>query len=154
MINRNMGCKFINTCTEECTQYTKHCKYYHHHIARDRMEDPYLRTRVWAHGSLSSHKLEGYVIDEDVDIDFVSELLLSTNYICPICNKSMTHSVGHGAGPSSPTLDDINNSHHLFRGNLRVICHACNVMKGARADAEWLAEMELRIRNLKKLLED
>lgn len=109
------------------------------------------RASRWASESLRRHKRMGYKIDDDVTGTVIKQLLLNTEYICPICGVKMEH--GDGCiTPVSPTLDDIENTHHLQLSNIRVICHACNTMKGARSDKAWLEAMKVRIFNLERIV--
>lgn len=139
------SCKYREECIIEECPGTRHCSNY------DKFYVLHNYPMRWANGSLWSHKKAGdYVIDDDVDTKYIASLLLDTNYICPICRKGMSKNQA-SSGPCSPSLDDINNSHHLYRGNLRVICMECNLMKGARSDKQWHDDMLLRVKRLEEL---
>jgi hypothetical protein len=146
-------CKYIHTCDEPlCPGSTVKCNAYHKFITRDRWADETKRPRIWAQRTIAKHQFDGYVIDDDITDVYIESLLLETKYVCPICDRIMSHSVGYGQGPCSPTIDDINNSHHLYRGNLRVVCSQCNLDKGARSDEMWLAGMKKQVARLEQLL--
>lgn len=109
------------------------------------------KSRAWARAAISNHKNWGYKISPDLTIDYVEKLLLDTGYICPICKVTMTHN--KTGLPNSPSLDDINNTHYLSPDNVRVICLACNTMKGPRTYEQWLDDMKIRVENLENIVD-
>jgi hypothetical protein len=134
--------KYAKTHHEKATQSQKE------YIVKIREEKP---ERYWAMGSIGSHKVNGY--DVAITTDDAAQMLIDTKYICPLCHKPMRIHKGQSGGfVDSPTLDDIDASHGLVHGNVRVICRRCNTEKGDRSDEDWLAAIEVRISNLERLM--
>jgi hypothetical protein len=78
----------------------------------------------------------------DLTVEFVVGALKRTK-LCPICGVAMHHAKGCGS-PTSPSIDRLVPALGYTKGNVNVICRACNLIKGTatperlRQVADWI----------------
>lgn len=99
-----------------------------------RDESHVLRKRGWATATRGMHRRCGY----DVRLA-QSELveLAHESPICGLCAVPLDWQGGRGVqGPTSPTLDRVDNGDVLTLGRVQILCLRCNVSKGPRSAQE------------------
>lgn len=69
--------------------------------------------------------------------DDLRALWISQKGLCALSGFQMEKSVGV-VGPRSPTVDRVNHTKGYVSGNIRLLCHAVNALRGRMTDAETI----------------
>jgi hypothetical protein len=99
------------------------------------------RRRVWATRTLSMHRRKGLIVE--ISIDELHNLANKTNH-CSICERELVWKAGHKKSiRASPTLDRIDNELLMRIGNVWIVCHRCNTIKGELTMKEYVEHCKM-----------
>jgi len=130
--NLCMGCRAINS-KEHLKNDIKGRKYRNQLSNKWRQNNP---RKTWATRTIGRHRHAGFNISlttQDL-INIIKDL-----ETCPICNTIFDWNYGKlKTNGNCPSLDRMNNEHHITKDNIMIICHKCNATKQDRTFKEFI----------------
>ena len=92
------------------------------------------RKREWSINTIAKHRERGYNIE--ITPTELTEIANETTH-CKWCGRELHWGVGKGFISTNPTLDREDCEPDITIENVAIICHSCNVSKGAQTANEF-----------------
>lgn len=127
------GVKIRNQKKTVCKScLTQRQKYHNHSLDNESKLDKCLRWRYLA----ARDRAKRNNLDFDLTFEYIKELWNQQNGICALSGIQMTFLLQDGRVPTNVSIDKINRLKGYVKGNVQLVCMACNQMKSDLTEDE------------------